>query len=354
LRGLAAMLIVYYHGLHLFTYYQRFHQPFSFEHWLQSPLWFLGVLLEGHTAVALFMVLSGFIFTHGSLGKEVIYSKFIANRFLRTYPLFILLIFVGISAFPGQLKLIPLLQTVFGFANNFGSLQIKSFSSMFWAIAVEWHFYLVFPFLLLFFQRYGVRYLFGLMAVFLVFRVLAFYQGAAIRDMAYMTIVGRMDQFLLGMLVAVVYARGRMAPALAGALLVAALGGVMILLYRLNLSGGWPVQDASRIYFHTIEGGLWALVIYAYLNVSASMNGMFSRVLCYVGTISYSMYLIHFTIISVLVEHDIYWPLTGSIMVNALLTTTVIALPIILAVSSLTYYCVELPFLSMRVRYHKT
>jgi peptidoglycan/LPS O-acetylase OafA/YrhL len=230
LRAVAALLIVYYHGLQLFTYYERFHQPYTFGHWLQSPLWYLGILLEGHTAVALFMVLSGFIFTYGSLGKEVIYSRFLANRFLRTYPLFILLVFVGISAFPGQFELLPLLQTMFGFANASGALQLKSFSSMFWAISVEWHFYLVFPFLLLFLQRYGVKYLLGLMAVFLVFRVMAFYQGAQIRDLTYMTIIGRMDQFLLGMLVAVVYARGRIAPIAAGALLVAALAGVMLLL----------------------------------------------------------------------------------------------------------------------------
>lgn len=353
LRAFAALLIVYFHGLQFFTYAERFHQPFSYDHWLQSPLWYLAMLLEGHTAVALFMVLSGFIFTHGSLGKEVIYSRFIANRLLRTYPLFILLVFVGISAFPGALEPLPLLQTVFGFANNGNALQLRSFSAMFWGISIEWHFYLVFPFLLLFLHRYGVKYLLGVMALFAIFRLMAFYHGASMRNLGYLTIIGRMDQFVLGMLAAVAYARMRVSRPAATTILVAALGGLTLLLYDMNLGGGWPMENPFRIVFHTIEGFLWALVIYGYLIVAPTARGAISRVFGYVGTISYSIYLIHFTIIILLIKTGVYWRPTDSQIANAMLTTTAIVLPITFVVSILTYYCVELPFLSMRVKYHR-
>ena len=83
LRGFAAALIVFYHGLHLISYEMKFNAPFSFSPWPETNNPFLAVLIEGHTAVALFMVLSGFIFAYGALGREIAYLPFIRNRFLR-------------------------------------------------------------------------------------------------------------------------------------------------------------------------------------------------------------------------------------------------------------------------------
>ena len=91
LRACAALLIVLYHGLHLFSYQARFQASFGIDHWLQPGNVLLAALAEGHTAVALFMVLSGFILTLGSLDDAVEYRPFIRNRLLRTYPLFLLL-----------------------------------------------------------------------------------------------------------------------------------------------------------------------------------------------------------------------------------------------------------------------
>src|SRR5690606_8813510 len=71
LRAYAAVLIVLYHGLLLLSYQARFLAPFGIDHWLPPGKLQLAPLAEGHTAVSLFMVLSGFILTYGSLDDAV-------------------------------------------------------------------------------------------------------------------------------------------------------------------------------------------------------------------------------------------------------------------------------------------
>ncbi|GAB4215044.1 MAG: hypothetical protein Fur007_12340 [Rhodoferax sp.] len=88
LRLLAALLVF---GFHVFHQY--------FGHWVPSPYAAgFGLITEGHTGVALFFVLSGFLFMSIALqGGDIDYKKFIRNRFLRIFPLFLFFFFVAIS-----------------------------------------------------------------------------------------------------------------------------------------------------------------------------------------------------------------------------------------------------------------
>ena len=144
IRGFAALLILFYHGLTLISYQLMYASPFKFEHWLEAKTVISALIIDGHTAVALFMVRSGFIFTIGTYGGEVKYKYFIGNRFLRTSPLFLLMLFAGIASFPGQFDIAGFLQTVFFLGNLKGAISAGQFTAMFWAVAVEWQFYLVF------------------------------------------------------------------------------------------------------------------------------------------------------------------------------------------------------------------
>src|SRR5688500_5770729 len=89
IRGVAALLMILYHG------YQQVESKW-FERG-SNPL--ESLLIEGHTAVAMFMVLSGFIFTYGALtaagadpgpDRDIRYGAFIRNRLLRILPMYVL------------------------------------------------------------------------------------------------------------------------------------------------------------------------------------------------------------------------------------------------------------------------
>ena len=68
-------------------------------------------------------------------------------------------------------------------------------------------------------------------------------------------------------------------------------------------------------------------------------------------TVSYSIYLLHFLVLHQLIAHGVVWQPTGRAHTDALITTVTIALPLSLALSSLTYFVIERPFLSLRRQY---
>lgn len=351
LRAFAALLIVFYHGLHLFSYDARFHEGFGPAHWLQSGNVFVGALAEGHTAVALFMVLSGFILTYGSLDRDVDYAGFIRNRLLRTYPLFLLLVFAGVCAFPDRFTWPSFLQTVFGFANMPGALAAPPFTSMLWTIGVEWQFYLIFPLLLVVLKSGWTRNAAGLIAVLLLMRTVAVLAGANPRDLGYSTIVGRLDQFVIGMWAAYLFKRHPLSRGQGGALAAVALAAVIAALYAFNAAGGWPLTAGWKTAWPTFEAALWAAFLVGYVDFVKDTNARWSRVLAWIGGISYSIYLTHYMVISTLIKYGGRIEFSGRLVVDALLDTVLIALPITLLMSALTYRFVELPFLRLRGRY---
>ena len=79
----------------------------------------------------------------------------------------------------------------------------------------------------------------------------------------------------------------------------------------------------------------------------------FVRVVARIGEISYSIYLVHFIVIWMLVRYDLPLAFTGRLAVDAVLETGLVALPVTLAIAGLTYHFVERPFLRLRGRYHR-
>ncbi|MGE6497379.1 acyltransferase family protein [Cupriavidus metallidurans] len=204
-RAVAANWIVLYHGLHVVGGLLTSHAPLDTYFVSSNPI--MASIIEGHSAVALFMVLSGFIFTYGAFGRSVSYVPFLKNRFLRIYPLFLVTVFVAIASNPGKVSLDKFLFTVLPLA-DYSQLDAGPFVSMVWAVAVEFQFYLIFPFLLGFLNKSPLKVICGVIACALIFRLMSVALGASARDLSYWHIIGRIDQFLLGMAAAVLIKQG--------------------------------------------------------------------------------------------------------------------------------------------------
>src|SRR5690606_13849673 len=69
-----------------------------------------------------------------------------------------------------------------------------------WTIAVEFQFYLIFPFLALFMGKYGWKYLMGVILLMIMTKFAVVEIKAAMHYNLYHTIIGRLDQFVIGML----------------------------------------------------------------------------------------------------------------------------------------------------------
>jgi peptidoglycan/LPS O-acetylase OafA/YrhL len=352
LRAIAALLIIFYHGLHVIGYQLRFGQPFTFDNWLHSDNPLLAALIEGHTAVALFMVLSGFIFTYGVGDNGIRYSGFILNRILRIFPLFLLLYIAAVYLFPEHYTLLGLVQGVLLQSNLPGATFIEPFTSLFWTISVEFQFYLIFPFLLRFHRQGGSAYLPMLIGLFLIIRLIGLALGANPRDYSYYTILGRMDQFLFGMMLAHIYRKRPQIPIAPPIGLALSIIGLVIALAGLHALGGYPSTAWHKIIWPTIEAALWACFIYFYLVLFNRPLGQIGRCLAFIGEVSFSLYLVHLIVIQLVLRQGVFiLPSSFDPLLNASVTTAIVVLPVAVGLSALTYHLIERPFLNLRQAY---
>jgi peptidoglycan/LPS O-acetylase OafA/YrhL len=100
---------------------------------------------------------------------------------------------------------------------------------MAWAVAVEFQFYLIFPFLLGFLNKSPLKVICGVIACALIFRLMSVALGASARDLSYWHIIGRIDQFLLEWPRQCLLSRGTRATHYRVVLLVGVLLGVAFL-----------------------------------------------------------------------------------------------------------------------------
>jgi peptidoglycan/LPS O-acetylase OafA/YrhL len=214
-------------------------------------------------------------------------------------------------------------------------------------------FYLLFPLLHYCFSERGYRFLLLILVLAIACRVLAVGLGASARDFSYYTIFGRIDQFLLGMTAAYLVRQGRLRRWAGKPAFLLSLFGLVALLYCLNrFWGGWLSNGTWKVLWPTLEGLVVVLVVVSavqggYLLIPSWMR----RHLCYLGTVSYSIYLLHMPVLAV-VQKLITRPLVlgGSVYTGAVVLGVASLLPV-LFISSMTFFAIEAPFMAMRSSY---
>lgn len=351
LRFLAASLVVLFHFFH--------HTQGD----LRSGSALVSLIDEGHTGIALFMVISGFIFTVIAGHQDIHYGGFLRNRAFRIYPLLIVA------------ACLQLLISTYNDHRNYGFLQLLGWLMPFrsetiglspyfqqmWTIWVELQFYLLFPFLLMFARRYGDRYLCGLLGLLLLLRCLVYAASGEVRYLAYETLFGRLDQFVVGMLMGRRWlARGLdRDPSVAGlhALWLLPAGLLVLMgLHVFSLRVGFAeLKSAVWTVWPLLEAAMWAVFVWVYLQARwpgpVGIKARIDQALAGLGAISYSTYVFHNLVLAAYHAHAGVVPFTGLERLDTILTGALCVLPLALLVAAVTYHLIEKPFLSLRRGY---
>ena len=341
LRALAAFMVVAWHFLHFDN-----GTPVPFG---GAPALFpLALIDEGHTGVALFMVLSGYLFAKLLDGKDISYPAFFWNRFIRLAPLLLVtFVLVGIQR---HLR---------------GGDAIEYFSALYrgfvypvwpnggWSVTTEIHFYIALP-ILLYLSRCSKLLPLGIVVTAIILRLYYYQINGQVQSVAYWTILGRIDQFVLGM-VAFFYAAQ-----------LSKNTNLLFLIFFLFMAFWWWFDNSGGFYLHpkypspsliwiwipTIEGLAYAALIVWYDAKIIVGSTIASRMLRQLGEYSYSIYLLHFFIVFRVARY-----INSNVMdISNFYIGLVWSIAFFIAMlipGYLSFRFIESPFLKLRLKYIK-
>lgn len=355
LRFFASILVVFHH----FRGYVTETIPSN----LLDISWFSGAiqlwLLKGSSGVSLFLVLSAFLFTliaHGGQ-KKIIYHKFIYNRILRIFPLMVFLVFIVITLDRANSSPIDILR-IFTLQLNTGNIMTGWGHQVFpsgpiWTIAVEFQFYLLFPILMIFLSKYGIRYLLFLTIFMWMSRLtIVSLNSYDVFYNLYHSIIGRLDQFLIGIIIAVLYMKGYSRNLSSMVNILFLVGSILLLSVFFIFDHKLHNSILKSVFSFPIEALLWGVVIVSYLNINLSFpfSKAMGRIASYLGGLSFSIYLFHLPI-GYFVSN--VFSLGEPTSISQSILYTLIRVPFIVLFSIVSYYSIEKPFMELRTKYFK-
>ena len=385
LRGFAAFMVLFHHGFWV-SLGMRNPPPMTWNNWPKAHNPLFAPLIETHVFVTVFFIVSGFIFALVGFDKQIHYGKYMRNRVLRVMPVFLTALFFGIALFPERFEWDRFLTTatIFGDMSE-AALRLHPVTTAFWTVAVEFQFYLIFPFLIAIMTGQGPKPLVWMIALMLGLRTVGFFLGDSIRDLHYWHLIpGRLDAFLVGMLGARLYMRWKEDPRVASlgpsnrlwlSVVEALRGhpwtsfacGMFVILgweWFLSQSGGYPKQAWWKIWAPTWESLVCLLVVLGYLAVAPKFWAPLKRLFAFFGDMSFSTYICHFMVVGLVIGDPLErermpgmmlpfneWFPGIPPMLDATLNTLLLAFPAAIALSLLFFNGVERPFMRLRTRY---
>ena len=274
----------------------------------------LGRIVPGGLGVTIFFFLSGFLITtlllreSGGSGR-IDLRNFYIRRFLRLAPeLTVFVLFTGAVALAlGQtMRPAELLAALLYFTNYYHLAQGMCIETCadwhsLWSLAVEEHFYLVFPLVLILSGTASRRLLLILSAVLVIsplWRAAVEASGRFDPEWTYKASDARLDSIAYGAWLAVVFARfpGWLVRARDRGVPLLALAALLVLL---SLTIRDPMFRATLRY--TLQGlalGLVFVVLYASTLGAPLLAALERRPLRWIGQMSYGAYLWHFVPLS--------------------------------------------------------
>ena len=338
----------------------------------------------GWIGVQLFFVLSGFLITSilvkmkQNLSARDYFAKFYGRRLLRIFPLyyFYLLLMLCLTVFllfegykPGMMKLFQTqLPFALGYIYNFhyasAGYRHLYFLVHFWSLSVEEQFYIFWPLLIILTPEKARKWFFiGIIFLAPLFRVLAViaYNHSFLSVLNAMPPMGiypltlnHIDAFGLGAFIAC-YSIPRAKVQVIGLTLFLPLiaffwqylaSGTVESLRSLGFQFIMPV-GYQFIWGYSALNYYFAVLIFAVAREGFLNNFLENRILKYLGTISYGLYVYH---------NGVIW-FAGRIRdlgVGGQLAkplTAILAFIVTLILAALTYKYIEKPFLGLKDRY---
>tara|TARA_B100001063_G_scaffold246967_1_gene288887 strand:+ start:36518 stop:38428 length:1911 start_codon:yes stop_codon:yes gene_type:complete len=313
------------------------------------------VFKAGFIGVDIFFTISGFLIS-GIVLREVqttgfSFKKFYIRRATRLLPAYLFMLIITLLA--SLYILAPLALFDFFKSALASSLFVSNFYFLFnhsgyfstsvhelpllhtWSLSVEEQFYLIMPLSLILWMKIKIfKIRFAVLLGCLVFSIFvsgfltSFNQG-----LSYFLVPSRIHEFLFGTLLAVIINQfsNKITPSTfaSNVLFVISILGIFLVSTMLSSKGDFPGYIASIVCLFT------ALLIYVGLNENCiSHKVLGNRLFVWIGLLSYSIYLWHWPIVSLLkyMQVDFYWYTQLTIVMVSLFF------------AAISYYYVEKPF----------
>jgi peptidoglycan/LPS O-acetylase OafA/YrhL len=334
IRAIAAFIVFVWHFNHVRDGHLFGPSPFP-----------TSILTEGHIGVAIFMCLSGYLFAKLLDNQKIRYLPFMWNRVLRLFPLLIVVfvLFAWLRVSPDMLR---------SYLTSLAAGFVKpSWPSGGWSIAVELHFYVLLPFLLLLSAKSRVLILSIVLVAFL-FRTVWWASEGSVQTLSYWTIVGGIDQFAMGIFAFSARRRITGRHGLASGLIVAL--AVYVAVFD-SIGGFYSNQDYPSpspvwVFHPTILAVVFAFLIAWYDTSFKFRVTGFSRFLTMIGSSSYSMYLLHSFVVFKAARY-IDTQIIDLSNVYLMLFFATLTFLLFVPVAYLSYRIIECPPMRFRVRY---
>lgn len=367
LRAIAILFVLIIHGNHILS-------PLisdNYRHYLYLPL------VDG---VDIFFVLSGFL-----IGK-IIFKTFVVQnseisfktlqtfwfrRWFRTLPLYFTLLFFlylyyvfylnyNVISFRSFLNFIFFIQ-------NFISPHPKFYEEA-WSLAVEEWFYILFPVVIFIINRFfrinvNKKSILPVVTIFILAPLLSrIYIINHLHISSYemydlyirKLVVTRLDAIMYGVLVAYIYSYKKEMWMYLSNYNYCILGIVLVYLGKINAAFNLIVFDNPYIVLSTVFTPLSCLgvcLMIPFLMTIKNPDTLFSKITFHTSKISYSLYLIHSTIIIGIIINN--FPVVfGNIFLDVFMKY-IMYFGISYAIATLTYNFIELPFLNFRDKYFR-
>lgn len=362
LRFFAALLVVMHHS-----------EGIRHKHGLPDLLW-LGLFRNGGTAVIFFFVLSGFLITYlllkeNYLNGTINIRKFYLGRILRIWPLYYLLIIIGTLVLPLVFDLLKLNYSnpytigatwyyfVFFLPGLVTFFYGHHFLEALWSIGVEEVFYVIWAPIFKFGSKKILPILLSIITITLALRLigLLFIPNKLFN---YLINTFHFEAMAIGGLGAyfVYHSKRPLSSLLVYSMPVQLLLYLILALFLVFNSSidnvVWNAMFKLPIFSILLTDFLFLYLIIGVSLVETNLIQLRSRLLSYLGTISYGIYMYHMMIIFCIVlllkkqllEMNTFW---STLLFYSLLLLTIIP------VASLSKYCFENHFLRLKARINK-